>query len=45
MAVVRGQRLLTHLWLDPEPDSEPVYASNKQARTPTVGYSAIYFYD
>lgn len=44
-AVVFGQRLLTHLWLDPEPDPEPVYASRKQARTPTVGYSSIYFYD
>lgn len=44
-AVVYGQRLLTHLWLDPEPDPQPVYASRKQARTPTVCYSAIYFYD
>lgn len=44
-AVVHGQRLLTHLWLDPEPDPQPVYASRKQARTPTVCYSAIYFYD
>lgn len=45
LAVVLGQRLLTHLWLDPEPDPEPVYASRKQASTPTVSYSAIYFYD
>jgi hypothetical protein len=45
MAVAFGQRLLTHLWLDPEPDPQPVYASRKQARTPTVSYSAIYFYD
>ncbi len=44
-AVVYGQRLLTHLWLDPEPDPQPVYASRKQARTPTVCFSAIHFYD
>lgn len=44
-AVTFGQRLLTHLWLDPKPDPEPVFASKKQARTPTVSYSAIYFYD
>ena len=41
MAAVLGQRLLTHLWLDPE----PVYASKKQARTSIVSFSAIYFYD
>jgi len=41
MAAVLGQRLLTHLWLDPE----PVYASKKQARTPIVSFSAICFYD
>ena len=45
MAAVLGQRLLTHLWLDPEPDPEPVYASKKQARTSIVSFSAIYFYD
>ena len=45
MAVAFGQHLLTDLWLDPEPDPQPVYASKKQARTPTVGYSSIYFYD
>lgn len=45
MAVAFGQHLLTDLWLDPEPDPEPVYASRKHARTPTVGYSSIYFYD
>lgn len=45
MAVVFGHSLLTDLWLDPEPDPAPVYASRKQASTPTVGYSSIYFYD
>ncbi len=44
-AVALGKPLLTDLWLDPEPDPEPVYASRKQARTPTVGYSFIHFYD
>jgi hypothetical protein len=45
MAVAFGNRLLTHLWLDPEPDPEPVYASKQQARTSTVAFSSIYFYD
>lgn len=45
MVVGRDQRLLAHLWLDPEPDRQSVYASRKQASTPTVSYSAIYFYN
>jgi len=44
-ALVRGEPFLTCFWLDPDPDPEPVYASKKQARTPTVAFSAIYFYD
>ena len=45
MAVLFGKRLLTEFWLDPEPDPEPVFASRKQAATPIVAFSAIYFYD
>jgi hypothetical protein len=44
-ALAAGERLLTCFWLDPDPDPEPVYASKKQARTPTVAFSAIYFHD
>lgn len=44
-ALAIGDRLLTCLWLDPAPDPEPVYASTKQALTPTVAYSSICFYD
>lgn len=40
-----GGRFLTCLWLDPEPDPEPVYASQRQARTPTIAFSSIYFYE
>jgi hypothetical protein len=45
MAVIFGERLLTELWLDPQPDPEPVFASKQQARTATVAFSSIYFYD
>lgn len=44
-ALAHGERLLTCFWLDPDPDPEPVFASKKQARTPTVAFSSIYFYD
>lgn len=44
-ALAHGDRLLTSLWLEPVPDPEPVYASKKQAQTPTVAFSAIYLYD
>lgn len=40
-----GGRLLTSLWLEPSPDPEPVFASKKQARTPTAAFSSIYCYD
>lgn len=40
-----GGRFLTYLWLDPEPDPEPVYASQRHARTPTIAFSSIYFYE
>jgi len=38
-------RFLNFLWLDPEPDPEPVYASKRQASTPTVAFSSISFYE
>lgn len=41
-ALACEERLLTSLWLDPEPDPEPVYASKTQAATPTLAYSAAY---
>ena len=44
-ALAYGERLLTNFWLEPGPDPEPVYASKKQAQTPTVAFSSIYFDD
>ncbi len=40
-----GGPMLSCLWLDPDPVPQPVYASKKQARTPTVAFSSIYFDD
>jgi hypothetical protein len=39
-ALATGKRLLHFLWLDPEPDPEPVYASKTQAATPILAFSA-----
>ncbi len=44
-AVSLDHRLPACLWFDPAPDPEPVFASKKQTRTLTVGFSAIYFFD
>lgn len=44
-ALAYAERLLTDFWLEPGPDPEPVYASKKQAQTPTVAFSSIYFDD
>jgi hypothetical protein len=40
-----GGRLPACFWLDPTPDPEPVYASKKQAQTPTIAFSSISFDD
>lgn len=40
-ALACGERLLSFLWLDSEPDPEPVFASKTQARTPTLAFTAI----
>jgi hypothetical protein len=39
-ALASGKRLLHLLWLDPEPDPEPVYASKTQAATPILAFAA-----
>ena len=39
-ALASGKRLLHFLWLDPEPDPEPVYASKTQAAIPILAFSA-----
>jgi hypothetical protein len=44
-ALAVGGRLLTCLWLEPDPDPEPVFASKKQAQTPTAAYSSICCYN
>lgn len=44
-ALAYAERLFTNFWLEPGPDPEPVYASKKQAQTPTVAFSSIYFDD
>jgi len=41
-ALASGRKLLNFIWLDPQPDPEPVFASRKQAATPTVSFSACY---
>ena len=41
-SLAHGHPLPPCFWLDPDPDPQPVYASKKQAQTPTVAFSAIY---
>jgi len=41
-ALASGHNLLDFIWLDPEPDPEPVFASRKQADTPVAFLSACY---
>lgn len=41
-ALMSALPLLSFPWLETTPDPEPVFASNAQARTPTVAFSAIY---
>jgi hypothetical protein len=41
-ALTHATKLLTFLWLEPGLDPEPVFASRRQARTPTFAFSAIY---
>ena len=41
-ALASGRNLLNFIWLDPEPDPEPVYACRKQAATSPVAFSACY---
>jgi hypothetical protein len=41
-ALTHAHRLLTFLWLEADPDPEPVFASKSQALTPTLAFSAIY---
>lgn len=41
-ALASSRNLLDFIWLDPEPDPEPVYASKKQAATPIASFSECY---
>ena len=40
-ALAQGKHLFRALWLQPDPDPEPVYASKKQAATPIAILSSI----
>ena len=42
LALASSHNLLNFLWLDPEPDPEPVFASRKQAAISPFAFSACY---
>ncbi len=41
-ALTHGKRLLAFLWLEPEPDPAPVFASKRQAAQPVASLSALH---